>query len=283
MVLKIEQFNLENIIGSKNSIAILRLVVLKPYLSFGLTELSNKLRISKSNILRILSILKKHNIILELFSKRKKRYKTNSQLKLCEHLFNVFMLEKQNNLKPEIKNAIDLMYSRIKDKVRLFILFGSTAKGLETKKSDVDILVVGEKGIEGIKTDIYPFRFEVHNYKINDLENLKDFIVIDSLLNGIVYKGDIFPILSKVESIPKDYVLYRLKKSEEFLNKLKSLKGEAKRYYQNLIKITIGEIESLLKDKITLSKKEIKAEISEKKIKELERLISIEGNKIWII
>lgn len=90
-------------------------MVLKPYSSFGLTELSNNLNISKSNILRILNILKKYNLILELFSKRKKRYKINSQLKLCEHLFNIFMLEKQNNLKPEIKNAIELLYSKIKD------------------------------------------------------------------------------------------------------------------------------------------------------------------------
>lgn len=283
MVLKIEQFNLEKVIGSKNSIAVLRLMVLKPYLSFGLTELSNKLGISKSNILRILNILKKDNIILELFSKRKKRYKINSQLKLCEHLFNIFMLEKQNNLKPEIKNAVELMYSRIKDKVKFFILFGSIAKGLETKESDIDILVVGEKGIEGIKTDIYPFRFEIHNYKIDDLRNPNDFVVIDALLNGIVYYGDIFSILAKIESIPKDYIIYRLKKSREFLNKLKSLKGEAKRYYQDLIKITIGEIESLLKDKTTLAKREIKIEVNEKKIEELEKLISIEGDKIWII
>ncbi len=283
MVLKIEQLNLEKIIGSKNSIAVLRLLALNPYLSFGLTELSNKLKISKSNILRILNILKKDNIILELFSKRKKRYKINSQLELCNHLFKIFMFEKQNNLKPEIKNAVELMYSKIKDKVECFILFGSVAKGLETKKSDIDILVVGEKGIEGIKTDIYPFRFEIHSYKIEDLKNLEDFVVIDALLNGIIYKGNIFNILAGIESIPKNYMIYRLKKSKEFLNKLKSLKGEAKKYYQNLIKITIGEIESLLKNKTTLSKKEIKIEVSSKKIEELEKLISREGDKIWII
>ncbi len=283
MVLKIEQFDLGKIIGSKNSIAILRLLVLKPYLSFGLTELSNKLRISKSNILRILNILKKHNIVLELFSKRKKRYKINSQLELCSYFFNIFMLEKQNNLKPEIKNAVELMCSKIKNKVEYFILFGSVAKGLETKKSDIDILVVGEKGIEGVKMDVYPFRFEVHNYERDDLKDLKDFVVVDALLNGIVYKGDIFAVLAKIESIPKDYIIYRLKKSREFLNKLRLLKGEARRYYQDLIRITIGEIESLLKNKTTLSRKEIKTEISEKKVEELEKLISIEGGKIWII
>jgi len=193
------------------------------------------------------------------------------------------MLEKQNNLKPEIKNAIDLLYSRIKNKVEIFILFGSTSKGLETKKSDIDILVVGEKGIEGIKTDIYPFRFEIHNYKRSDLCNLSDFVIIDALLNGIAYKGDIFDILADIKHIPKSYMIYRLKKSKEFLNKLKFLKGEAKRYYHDLIKITFGEIESLLKNKTTLSKKEIRAEVNEEKIKTLEKALSLEGEKIWII
>lgn len=283
MVLKIEHLNIERIIGSKNSIAILRLMVLKPYLSFGLTELSSKLKISKSNILRILSILKRHNIVLELFSKRKKRYKINSKLKLCRCLFNIFMFEKQSNLKPEIKNAVELMYSRLKNKVEFFVLFGSVAKGLETKESDIDILIVGAKQLAGIRTDIYPFRFEIHNYEIKDLENPKDFVVIDALLNGIAYRGDLFSMLASIQSISRDYIIYRLKKSKEFLNKLTSLKGEAKRYYEDLIRITIGEIESLLKNKTTLSKKEIKTEINEKKINELETLISKEGDKIWII
>jgi len=283
MVLKIEQFNLEKILGSKNSISVIRLMVLMPYSSFGLTELSSRLKMSKSNVLRILNILKKYKIVLELFSKRKKRYKINSQLQLCAYFFKVFMLEKQNNLKPEIKNAIELLYAGIKDKVEFFILFGSMARGLETKESDIDIFVVGEKGIEGVKTDIYPFRFEVHNYKTEDLKNLKDFVVIDALLNGIVYKGDVFNILAKIEYVPKWYMIRRLKKSKEFLNRIKTLKGEAKKYYQNLIRITIGEIESLLKNKATLSKKEIKTEFNEKKIEELEKLISTEGDNIWII
>ena len=98
-----------------------------------------------------------------------------------------------------------------------------------------------------------------------------------------MYKGDTFSILAKLESIPKEYLIYRLKKSREFLNKMKSLKGEAKHYYMDLARVSLGEIESLIKHKTTLSKKEIKIEVSEKKIEELESLISIEGDKIWII
>ena len=71
-------------------------------------------------------------------------------------------------------------------------------------------------------------------------------------------------------------------KSKEFLNRLRFLKGEGRKYHQNLIKITIGEIESLIKNRTTLSKKEIKIEVTEKKIKELEEALSREGTRIWI-
>jgi DNA-binding MarR family transcriptional regulator len=74
MVQKLEQLNLEHL-ATKNTIKILRFLILKPYLSFGLSELSKELLISKSNVLRILKVLTKHNLILEHKSGRKKVYK----------------------------------------------------------------------------------------------------------------------------------------------------------------------------------------------------------------
>jgi hypothetical protein len=49
MVLKREQFNLERI-GTKNTIKVLRFLTSKPYLSFGLTELSKDIKISRDEV-----------------------------------------------------------------------------------------------------------------------------------------------------------------------------------------------------------------------------------------
>ena len=49
MVLKREQFNLERI-ATKNTIKVLRFLISKPYLSFGLTELSEYLKISRDEV-----------------------------------------------------------------------------------------------------------------------------------------------------------------------------------------------------------------------------------------
>lgn len=57
MVSKIEQLNLEDL-ATKNTAKIVRFLTLKPYLSFGLTELSKHLKISKSHVLRILKVLR---------------------------------------------------------------------------------------------------------------------------------------------------------------------------------------------------------------------------------
>ena len=81
MVLKREQFNLERI-ATKNTIKVLRFLTSKPYLSFGLTELSELLKISKSNVLRILEVLRGYNLIIEQKSGKKKLFRINSEMSI---------------------------------------------------------------------------------------------------------------------------------------------------------------------------------------------------------
>jgi DNA-binding MarR family transcriptional regulator len=83
MVLKRERFNLEQI-ATKNTIRVLRFLTTKPYLAFGLTELSEELRISKSNVLRILKVLRAHNLVIEQKSGKKKLLRINSEMSLIK-------------------------------------------------------------------------------------------------------------------------------------------------------------------------------------------------------
>jgi DNA polymerase sigma len=146
MVLKRERFNLEQI-ATKNTIKVLRFLTSKPYLAFGLTELSEELRISKSNVLRILKVLRAHNLVIEQKSGKKKLFRINSEMSLIKIIWNLFMSEKGYNLPTSFKNVIDLFYEQVKNDVELFILFGSVAQGLATEESDVDICVVSGKDI----------------------------------------------------------------------------------------------------------------------------------------
>jgi len=284
MVLKREQFNLERI-ATKNTIKILRFLTTKPYLSFGLTELSEDLKISKSNILRILTVLREGNLIIEQKSGKKKLFRINSEMSIIKILWNLFMSERRYNLPTNFKNVIDLFYEQVKNDVELFILFGSVAQGLATEKSDVDICVVSGKEINAGRFDFLPHRFEIHNYSWEDVKDPNDFVILDALLKGVVYKGDVFEIVANLKSFPKSYLIYRLEKAKEFFKKAELLENEANEYYKGIAKTTLGEVESLLHRKSTIPKQEIVFEDIniEAKIKILEEEIVREGERIWLI
>ena len=281
MVLILEQFNLEDL-AARNTTKVLRLMIQKPYLSWGLTEISEKLNISKSNVLRIIKVLLANNIIHKQKSGRKILYKINYEMELVKILWKLYMEESKLNIKPEFKNIIDLFYHQYKDRIELFILFGSVARGLETKKSDIDLIIVTEDKVDIHKFDYIPFRFEIHEYTWEEISDPIDFVVLEALFNGITYKGDIFEIITKLNSFPKAYVIYRLEKSKEFLNKAQSSESEARKYYENLAMITIGEIQSLIKKGTTISKKEIELNKIDEIINELEKNIAQQGERIWL-
>jgi len=277
MVLKLEQ-----LLGSKNSIAVLRYLTLRPYASFGLSELAEILEISKSNILRVLKPLQEAHLINEQKAGRKKLLQINGQQEIVPQLWKIFMLEKKSTLAPEFKNIIDLFYSKIREKVDVFILFGSVARGLATRESDIDIVIIGDTKISGPILDYLPFRFEVHNYTWRELQEKKDFVVLEALTNGIVYKGELYALIKELKLFPKAYLIYRLNKVKEFVQKAKESAGQAKKYYQTLANIASGEIESLLNKKGIQPKRFLKTTVTLPKIEELEKRIAQEGAGVWI-
>ena len=145
--------------------------------------------------------------------------------------------------------------------------------------------MVSEKDINAKRFGFLPYRFEIHNYLWDDVKNPIDFVILDALLNGVVYKGDVFDIVVNLKSFSKSYLIYRIEKAKELLKKAELLENEASEYYKSIAKITLGEVESLLHRKSTIPKREIEVEDIniESKIKILEEKIVREGEKIWRI
>jgi predicted nucleotidyltransferase len=189
------------------------------------------------------------------------------------------MNERKNNLRPASKNTIDYIFNKVKDKTEVFILFGSVAYGLEREESDIDILIIGDKKIKEEKLEVFPKRIEFHFVTKEQLEKMNDFVILEAIMNGIVYKGEIFELLCGLKRFPKAYVLFRLHKAKEHLLKASKLKGHAKEYYQELARVSLGEIEALLFKKKILPKKLIKLTST---LESLEEKISKEGEFIWL-
>ncbi len=281
MVLNLEQFNLEDL-AARNTVKVLRLMIQKPYQTWGLTELANEIKISKSNVSRILKVLLRYNLINEKKSKRKKVYRINYEMAMVKVMWKLFMEEKRQRISPQFKNRVDLLYDQLAGEVDLFILFGSVATGLATEKSDIDVLIISQKPLEIKKYDFLPYRFEIHQYSWEDIKDPVDFVVLESIINGIVFKGDIFKIIAELDSFPKSYVIYRLEKAKEFLKKSQLLESDAREYYEHLAEITIGEVKSVTRKGLTIPKNEIEVENIYKIIEELENEISQEGERIWL-
>jgi len=186
------------------------------------------------------------------------------------------------NLSSEYKNIIDLFFQKHQDEIEVFILFGSVSRGLAKKDSDIDLLIIGDKKLSGPILEL-PYRFELHNYTWKELEEKTDFVVLDCLINGIVYKGKVFKIIKELNAFPKSYLIYRLNKCKEYLTKSKSLKGESKKYFLNLAKVTLGEIKSILRNKKTIPKQNLKSEATFKNIAEIEQELAKEGENLWLI
>jgi predicted nucleotidyltransferase len=219
---------------------------------------------------------------MEINKNRKKVIKINPSQTINKELYKIFMIEKQNNLEPSFKNAIDLFFKQIEKSVDVFIVFGSVAHGIQNSESDIDILVVSDKSVAGLTFDFEGKKIEVHQYSWQDFRQIKDFVVLECLLNGILYKGDIFDIVQDIKSVPKSYLIFRLNKSKQLLKKAGGLDKEAKEYFYSIAQTTIGEIVSLIEKKQTITKRKINISLSDSLIKDIEQKLAKEGDLIWI-
>jgi predicted nucleotidyltransferase len=280
MVLKKEQFRIENL-AAKTTFSVLRLFTERPYAWFSLSDVSKVSNISKSNVLRALRALTTAGVIRIMRGGKRKLFKLDSGNRIAKAFVNLLMQERIINLKSKTKNAVEYLFSEIGDDVEGFVLFGSCAYGLETEKSDIDILVLSKKRINISSAKFLPYRFEIHSKTWSEVERLEDFVVLDAILNGIFYKGGrrLFDIKSRIESFPKSYALFRLKKAKEFEEKMQKAKGEAKKYYKELLRISLGELESLLYEGKIVPKKRAKPK---RTVEEIEEGLAKEGERIWL-
>lgn len=279
MIPKQDGLRLEEVLGARVSWRLFRVLLERPYLSFSPTALAAALGTSRASVLRVLRVLVRHSLVLAMKSRR---YRANIEHAIVQRLWSLFMQERWMNLQPPFKNAIEVFFETVKDKVDVLIVFGSVARGLASPESDIDICVIGED-VSQYRFDFLPYRFEVHTYQQTDLANLTDLVIFDALLNGIVLKGEdfVFNVLKNLDSFPKVYLLYRLNKAKHFRRRSEELTGEARSYYASLAEVAVREVESVFYQGTTLSKREIPLN-GQFDIPQLEAELARQGERIWL-
>jgi len=127
---------LEKLFTSKTRIRILELLIFNPDREFHLREISRKIKITPIYVRRELQNLKELNLVLESKKGNLSLFRINRNSPIFTELKNIFM--KTEYFGELIKKSLKKL------KIDFAFIFGSFAKGIESKDSDIDLFVVGD-------------------------------------------------------------------------------------------------------------------------------------------
>ena len=127
---------LEKLFTSKTRIRILELLIFNPDREFHLREISRKIKITPIYVKRELQNLKELGLILESRKGNLSLFRINRNSSIFPELKNIFI--KTEYFGELIKKSLKKL------KIDFAFIFGSYAKGIESKDSDIDLFVVGD-------------------------------------------------------------------------------------------------------------------------------------------
>ena len=280
-------------IGSKTAIRILRCLYRDLHIGQGISEMAKRMNTSRANVYRKLPDLEDIGIVRHIKKGRKKLYKVDTSSPMAEPLFEMFNHERYMEVHPETRNFLELLQVRVSsiEDIATMIMFGSHARGLATKRSDIDLCIVHRDNqidpeVKKAVKDTFPdVKIEAHYYSQDEFEDISDFAVLDSVLIGISIAGHeyFFKRKSELRSISKDYLIYRLENCKKNMQRAKEVRDEAREYFEELVEVSLGEMEAVLNEKRTLPRKDIpKKRKYEERIHSLHEIIGRMGKEIWL-
>ena len=191
---------IEDILGSKNKIKLIRFLIKHKNWEFNITELSKDLGINKGNISNLVKELEKNNILI--INKKGKillfKLRDNQFVKdILEPLF-----DKESSFFEHYTNKIKNI-CKIDKNIISAILYGSVARDKATMKSDIDILIITNNEKIDVKDKISKISDEilinVDTMKIMEFRKAyyEKEPLIKSILNNhkVLYGKDILEII----------------------------------------------------------------------------------------
>ncbi len=141
---------IENVLGSKSKIKILRVFYDSPDREFCLDDLIRIMKRSPGTIYPSLSDLARLRVILSRKAGRSTLYKLNSRNPIVKKIVEIFSAEEDSLLDA----ARDFAKNVDKTDIVSITLFGSVARGEATERSDVDVLVIYDKNPDAVRKNV---------------------------------------------------------------------------------------------------------------------------------
>jgi len=126
---------IEKLFTSKTRTRILKILLFNPGKEFHLRELSREVKITPIYVKKELENLEKLNLVLSSKKGNLNLFQINKNSPLFSELKSIFL--KTEFLTEIIKKSIKRL------KIDFAFIYGSFAKGVESKESDIDLFVVG--------------------------------------------------------------------------------------------------------------------------------------------
>jgi len=129
--------NLASALFSRVQLRVLGILFGQPDQSFQITEVIRLAGSGRGAVQRELEKLSAAGIVTAKAFKRQKTYQANEDAPIFEDLHSI--VQKTVGLREPLRRALN----RYKSKIDFAFVFGSIAKGQDTAKSDIDLMIVG--------------------------------------------------------------------------------------------------------------------------------------------
>jgi predicted nucleotidyltransferase/DNA-binding HxlR family transcriptional regulator len=134
---------------------VLAVLLLEPAAAFHLRELARLTGTHAGTLMRELDKLTEAGLVLRSEHGNKVHYQANRACPLFDDLAAIF--RKTHGAAAMLREAL----APLAAKIRVALVFGSTARGTQSAGSDIDLLVVGDPGFSELVQALYPAQAEL--------------------------------------------------------------------------------------------------------------------------
>lgn len=238
---------LDELLGSKLTWRLLRILVMHPFLSFRLTDLAYRLKTSNKSILRIIRKLSEKGLVLGTVG-RHDRYRINPDIRMTRKIWSIFMSERIQRIPQQIIDIIFPYFERIKDKTDAFIICEyPSPDGMLIFKDSAHIAIVSDtSSLDDISP--IPSGLNINLFTKQRFSHLDNPIAQSALLSGIVLRGEdfVFSLLRSLKSFPHPYIIEKINTYTRALSQAGTLNEELQKQQYELIDKNVHDFETQL-------------------------------------